>query len=86
MIFIMVNYEFEEIDCFIGKFEYMVIDIFFKIVQDYIINCNEVLYIIIYIFKYVDILLDDIDVVLLSMNDIIVEDVIVEFFNYNFFD
>lgn len=39
-----------------------------------------------YIFKYVDILLDDIDVVLLSMNDIIVEDVIVEFFNYNFFD
>lgn len=44
------------------------------------------LYIIIYIFKYVDILLDDIDVVLLSMNDIIVEDVIVEFFNYNFFD
>lgn len=44
------------------------------------------LYIIIYIFKYVDVLLDDIDVVLLSMNDIIVEDVIVEFFNYNFFD
>lgn len=44
------------------------------------------MYIIIYIFKYVDILLDDIDVVLLSMNDIIVEDVIVEFFNYNFFD
>lgn len=39
-----------------------------------------------YIFKYVVILLDDIDVVLLSMNDIIVEDVIVEFFNYNFFD
>lgn len=40
----MVNYELEETDCFTGKLEYMVIDIFFKIAQDYIINCNEAVY------------------------------------------
>lgn len=40
---IMVNYELEETDCFTGKLEY-VIDIFFKIAQDYIINCNEAVY------------------------------------------
>lgn len=83
---IMVNYELEETDCFTGKLEYMVIDIFFKIAQDYIINCNEALYIIIHILKYVDILLDDTDAVLPSMNDITVEDVIAELSNCNLLD
>lgn len=41
------------------------------------------LYIIIHILKYVDVLLDDTDAVLPSMNDITVEDVIAELSNYN---
>lgn len=44
------------------------------------------LYIIIHILKYVDILLDDTDAVLPSMNDITVEDVIAELSNYNLLD
>lgn len=40
---IMVNYELEETDCFTGKLEYIMIEIFFKFVQNFIINCNEVL-------------------------------------------
>lgn len=44
------------------------------------------LYIIIHILKYVDVLLDDTDAVLPSMNDITVEDVIAELSNYNLLD
>lgn len=39
-----------------------------------------------HILKYVDILLDDTDAVLPSMNDITVEDVIAELSNYNLLD